>query len=275
MNTSPVRDAVVRRHQVNVVGEGSQTLVLAHGFGCDQTVWRFMVPLLQSRYRLVLFDFVGSGGSDLSAYDPQRHANLEGYAQDLAQICTALGLEAPVFVGHSASSMIGALASVGDPGLFSRLVMIGPSPCYINQPPAYVGGFEHTDIVGLLDMMDHNYIGWAEAMAPVIMKNDDRPDLGQELAQNFCRMDADIARRWARAIFLADHRERLPRVSVPTLILQCADDALAPVSVGRYMQACMPGSTLREMRATGHCPHMSEPEETVALLDDYLTGARP
>jgi len=275
MSSSPAQDAVVRRHRVTVSGEGPQTLVLAHGFGCDQTVWRFMVPLLQSRYRLVLFDFIGSGGSDLSAYDPERHASLEGYAKDLAQICAALRLEAPVFVGHSASSMIGLLASVVDPGLFARLVMIGPSPCYINQPPDYVGGFEHSDIVGLLDMMDHNYIGWAEAMAPVIMKNGDRPDLGHELAHNFCRMDADIARRWARAIFLADHRESLLSISVPTLILQCADDALAPVSVGRYMQARMPGSRLREMRATGHCPHMSEPEETVALLDDYLASVQP
>lgn len=268
-------DSVLRRHHVTCVGEGRQTLVLAHGFGCDQSVWRFMLPSLQARYRVVLFDFVGSGRSDLSAYDPQRYASLDGYAQDLLEICAALRLADPVFVGHSASSMIGALAAIAQPECFERLVMIGPSPCYINHPPAYTGGFEQADIVGLLEMMEHNFIGWSQAMAPVIMKNEARPELGEELSQRFCSMDPDIARRWARSIFLADHRDLLPRVPVPSLILQCADDALAPIAVGRFMQATMPGSRLREMRATGHCPHMSEPEETLALLDEYLGSPAP
>lgn len=261
---------VLTRNNVTVSGRGSQPMLFAHGFGCDQHMWRFVAPAFEDDYRVVLFDYVGAGRSDLAAYDAERYSALDGYAQDVLDVVHALDLHDVIFVGHSVSSMIGVLAANREPDRFARLVLIGPSPRYVSDPPRYVGGFDRSDIDGLLETMDRNYIGWANFLAPAIMKNPDRPELGAELTESFCSTDPVIARRFAEATFLSDNRGDLAHVRVPALILQCADDIIAPDAVGEYVHQAMAGSTLRRMRATGHCPHMSHPEETVALLREYL-----
>jgi sigma-B regulation protein RsbQ len=254
---------------VKVFGKGSQPMLFAHGFGCDQNMWRFITKEFEDDFRIVLFDYVGSGSSDLSAYDAARYSTLEGYARDVLDVIHALDLRDIIFVGHSVSSMIGVLAANEEPERFEKLILIGPSPRYLNDE-AYVGGFERKDIEGLFDMMDRNFIGWANFLAPAIMKNPDRPELGVELTESFCSTDPDMARRFAEATFLADNRADLARVTVPSLILQCSDDMVAPESVGRYLNSELAKSTLRVMKATGHCPHMSHPEETVTLIKQYL-----
>jgi sigma-B regulation protein RsbQ len=248
-------------------------MMFAHGFGCDQNMWRYLVPAFEKEFRIVLFDYVGSGGSDVSAYDGARYATLDGYAQDILEICAALELEDVILVGHSVSSMIGVLAANREPERFAHLILVGPSPRYINEPPGYVGGFERADLEGLLDMMDRNFIGWANFLAPAIMKNPDRPELGEELTASFCSTDPVIARAFARATFFADNRDDLESVRVPSLILQCSDDMIAPAAVGEYVHSRMAGSTLRMLEATGHCPHMSHPEETIRVIRDYLRTA--
>lgn len=264
---------VLKRNNVRVFGSGTQPLMFAHGFGCDQNMWRFVTPAFEDDYRIVLFDYVGSGGSDLAAYDPDRYGRLDGYADDVLDICRALDLQDVILVGHSVSSMVAVLAANREPERFHRLILVGPSPRYINDPPEYVGGFERSDIEGLLEMMDKNYIGWANFLAPSIMKNPDRPELGEELTESFCSTDPVIARRFAEATFFADNREDLPLVRVPSLVLQCSDDLIAPLEVGDYVHRQLPGSTLRVMKATGHCPHMSHPEETIELIREYLHPA--
>jgi len=263
---------VIARNNVRVSGRGSQPMLFAHGFGCDQHMWRFIAPAFEADYRVVMFDYVGAGHSDLGAYDAERYSTLDGYAQDVLDVVHALDLRDVIFVGHSVSSMIGILAANREPERFARLILIGPSPRYVNDPPEYVGGFEHADIEGLLDTMDRNYIGWANFLAPAIMKNPDRPELGAELTESFCSTDPVIARRFAEATFFADNRADLPNVKVPALVLQCAEDMIAPDAVGEYVHRAMPASTLRRMQATGHCPHMSAPEETIALMSQYLAG---
>lgn len=260
---------VVRRNNVKVFGRGTQPMLFAHGFGCDQNMWRFVTPAFENDYRIILFDYVGSGHSDLESYDAKRYSDLKGYAADVLDIVRELDLHDVIFVGHSVSSMVGILAANEEPGRFSDLILIGPSPRYINDGE-YVGGFERKDIDGLFEMMDRNFIGWANFLAPAIMKNADRPELGEELTESFCSTDPVIARRFAEATFLADNRDDLARVSVPSLILQCSEDMVAPDAVGRYLAEKLPQSTLKVMKATGHCPHMSHPDETVALIKDYL-----
>lgn len=264
------KQRILIRNNVRVFGRGAQAMVFAHGFGCDQNMWRFVAPAFVDDYQIVLFDYVGSGKSDLSAYDGERYGTLDGYAQDLLDVCHALDLRDVVLVAHSVSGMIGVLAANREPALFDRLVLVGPSPRYINDAPDYVGGFDRADIVGLLETMEKNYIGWANFLAPAIMKNPDRPELGAELTESFCSTDPVIARRFAEATFFADNRADLPRVTVPTLVLQCSDDMIAPLEVGEYVHRHTPASTLRVLRATGHCPHMSHPEETIAAIKDYL-----
>jgi sigma-B regulation protein RsbQ len=260
---------VRERNNVRVFGDGTQPMLFAHGFGCDQNMWRFVTPYFEEDYRIVLFDYVGSGQSDLSAYDATRYGTLDGYADDVLDVIRALDLREVIFVGHSVSSIIGVLAANQEPDRFDRLILIGPSPRYINDPP-YVGGFDRKDIDGLFEMMDRNFIGWANFLAPAIVKNPDRPELGQELVESFCSTDPVIARRFAEATFLADNRADLAALTIPSLILQCSDDMVAPTEVGRYMHAELPESTFRQMNATGHCPHMSDPEETAALMKEYL-----
>jgi sigma-B regulation protein RsbQ len=261
--------SILTRHNVHTSGRGRRSMVFAHGFGCDQNMWRYVAPAFEDDYRVVLFDYLGHGGSDRSAYDRAKYNTLQGYADDVVQICRALDVEHGVFVGHSVSAIIGVLAAGAHPGLFDRLVLIGPSPRYINDGD-YVGGFERADIEGLLEALDSNYLGWSSTMAPVIMGNADRPGLGAELTNSFCRTDPEVARQFARATFLSDNRADLPRVSVPCLVLQCSEDVIAPDSVGRYMHEQLRDSQLVTMRATGHCPNLSAPEETIAEMKAFL-----
>ncbi|HSU94244.1 MAG TPA: alpha/beta hydrolase [Gemmatimonadaceae bacterium] len=262
--------AVLSRNNVKVFGRGTQPMLFAHGFGCDQNMWRFVTPAFADDYRIVLFDYVGSGKSELAAYDVERYATLNGYASDVLDVCHALELQDVIFVGHSVSSMVGVLAANREPGLFERLILIGPSPRYINDAPSYVGGFERSDIEGLLETMERNFIGWANFLAPAIMRNPDHPELTSELVTSFCSTDPVIARRFAEATFFADNRSDLAGVEVPSLVMQCSDDIIAPDAVGEYVSRELRGSTLRHLRATGHCPHMSHPEETVAVMREYL-----
>ena len=261
---------MVARNNVVVTGDPQgRPMVFAHGFGCDQHMWRFVAPAFEDRYRVVLFDHVGAGGSDLSAYWPDRYATLGGYASDVLEICDALDLDDVVFVGHSVSAMVGVLAAVADPERFGALVLVGPSPRYTNDGD-YVGGFTEEDIEGLLASLDSNYLGWSSAMAPVIMGNPDKPELGAELTSSFCRTDPEIQKRFARVTFLSDNRDDLEKVSVPTLVLQCSDDVIAPDVVGRYVHARIAGSSFVTLDATGHCPNLSAPQETVQAIARFL-----
>jgi sigma-B regulation protein RsbQ len=260
------------RNRVHTTGvPGGRPVLFAHGFGCDQAMWRFVAPDFEIDHRVVLFDHVGAGGSDLSAYDPEKYASLRGYAGDVVEICRDLELSDVVFVGHSVSAMIGVLALQQAPELFGALVMIGPNPRYVDCD-GYMGGFSRADIAGLLDTLDSNHLGWSRQMAPVIMGNPDRPELTDELTNSFCRTDPDIARQFARVTFLSDNRADLPGVAVPTLVLQCSQDAIAPDVVGRYVHEHVPGSVLTRLAATGHCPHLSAPEETTAAIRAFLSA---
>jgi sigma-B regulation protein RsbQ len=261
---------VLRRNNVNVAGHpGGRPMIFAHGFGCDQQMWRYVAPAFEGEYRTVLFDHVGAGGSDLSAYDPERYGSLEGYAEDVLDICRALELEDAIFVGHSVSAMIGVLAAREAADVIGKLVLVGPSPRYIDDD-GYVGGFAAEDIEELLVSLDSNFLGWSSAMAPAIMGNPDRPELGAELTESFCRTDPEIASRFARVTFTSDNREDLGTVRVPTLVLQCSDDVIAPAQVGQYVHHAIPGSTLVQMEATGHCPNLSAPEETIDAIRAFL-----
>ncbi|NMO21395.1 alpha/beta hydrolase [Pyxidicoccus fallax] len=259
----------VARNNVKIQGQGDHAMIFAHGYGCDQNMWRFITPAFQKDYKVVLFDHVGAGRSDLTAYNRNRYGTLKGYADDVLEICRELELTRVVFVGHSVSAMIGVLAAIAEPDRFDKLVLIGPSPCYINDGD-YVGGFSRGDIDGLLDSLDSNYLGWSSAMAPVIMGNPDRPALGEELTNSFCRTDPDIARHFAHVTFLSDNRADLPKVKTPSLILQCSRDVIAPEAVGRYVHQNIVNSQLVVLKATGHCPNLSAPEETIAAMRLFL-----
>jgi sigma-B regulation protein RsbQ len=258
------------RNAVTVTGRASgQPMMFAHGYGCDQNMWRFVAPAFAETHRLVLFDHVGNGKSDLSAYDDERYSALDGYASDVLEIIHEHDLRDVIFVGHSVSAIIGILAANREPERFAKLVLIGPSPRYIDDDD-YVGGFGKSDIDEMLESLDSNYLGWSSAMAPVIMGNSQRPALGEELTNSFCRTDPEIAKKFARVTFLSDNRDDLRDVRTPSLILQCSDDVIAPASVGDYVHQHTAGSTLVAMRATGHCPNLSAPEETIAAIKAYL-----
>ncbi len=261
---------VLKRHNVTVIGPHDRTaIVFAHGFGCDQNMWRYVAPQFAHDHQVVLFDYIGAGGSDLSHYDLSRYSTLDAYADDVLAIVRELDFQHSIFVGHSVSAMIGVLATIKEPERFDKLVLIGPSPRYINDGE-YVGGFEASDIEALLESLETNYLGWSSAMAPVIMGNRDRPELGQELSNSFCRMDPAIAENFARVTFLSDNRRDLPRVRAKTLILQCSADIIAPLEVGHFVQNRIPNSKLVVMKATGHCPNLSAPDETVAEIKRFL-----
>jgi sigma-B regulation protein RsbQ len=250
----------------------ARPIVFVHGFGCDQAMWRFVAPDFEVDHRVVLFDHVGAGRSDLTAYDPEKYGSLRGYAGDIVEVCRELELRDVVLVGHSVSAMIGVLALQEAPELFGALVMIGPNPRYIDDGD-YVGGFSRADIVGLLDALDSNHLGWSAQMAPVIMGNHpDNPELAEELTNSFCRTDPDIARQFARVTFLSDNRADLATVAVPTLVLQCSEDVIAPDAVGRYVHQAVPGSRFTQLAAVGHVPHLSAPKETTAAIRDFLPG---
>ena len=261
---------VVDRHHVAESGvRGARPMLFAHGFGCDQRMWRLVAPAFEADHRVIVFDHVGAGRSDLSAYDPQRYRSLEAYADDVVELCRALDVTDAVFVGHSVSAMIGVLAAIRAPGRIGALVLVGPSPRYIDDDD-YSGGFSRADIDELLESLESNFLGWSGVMAPAIMGNPDRPELGEELTNSFCRTDPDIAAQFARVTFLSDNRIDLAAVDVPTLVLQCSNDAIAPQAVGEYVHQAIGGSEYVLLDATGHCPNLSAPEATTAAIRAFL-----
>jgi sigma-B regulation protein RsbQ len=260
---------VLARHNVTVTGSGERAMMFAHGFGCDQAMWRDVASAFEDEFRVVLFDYVGAGKSDLSAYDTRKYATLDGYAEDVVEIGRALGLRDAVFVGHSVSAMIGALAVKKAPGMFSRLVMVGPSPRYIDED-GYVGGFSAAQIEELLDFLADNHLGWSAAMAPAIMGNPDRPELGERLTQSFCATDPDIAREFARVTFFSDNRADIAGLDIPVLVLQCREDIIAPECVGEWVHARIPESTYVRLEATGHCPNLSAPDEVTEAIRAFV-----
>jgi sigma-B regulation protein RsbQ len=266
---------VLTRNHVRTFGapEGAPAMLFAHGFGCDQRMWRHVAPAFADDYRVVLMDHVGAGGSDLAAYDAARYGALDGYASDVLELMDALSLHEVVFVGHSVSTMIGVLAAIRAPERFARLVFVAPSPCYRNVPPDYAGGFERDQLDDLLELMDHDRDGFARYLAPAVAGNAERPELGAEVEASFCAADPWILRRFAEATFLSDNRADLPKVRVPALVLQCTGDTIAPPEVGEYVHRHLAGSTLCRLQATGHAPHLSHPAETVAAIRGYLAGA--
>ncbi|TWO72767.1 alpha/beta hydrolase [Caenimonas sedimenti] len=263
--------SVLRRNNVHVEGSGTP-MIFVHGFGCDQHMWRLLAPRFADRYKVILVDLVGNGNSDLSAFDFDKYATLHGYADDICEILDEVAPGEPaIHVGHSVSAMIGALANVKCPERFAAQIMVGPSPCYVNDGE-YFGGFERSDILALLETLESNYLGWSSNMAPVIMGAPDKPELAAELTNSFCRTDPEIAKHFARVTFLSDHRADLPKLQAPTLILQCSDDVIAPVAVGEYMHRVLPRSTLRIIENVGHCPHLSAPSASVAAMEEFLAA---
>ncbi|WP_105385372.1 alpha/beta fold hydrolase [Neorhizobium alkalisoli] len=261
--------SVIKRNNVSVRGDGDRAMVFAHGFGCDQNMWRLVAPAFEQDFRVVLFDHVGCGQSDLAAYDPERYSQLSGYADDVVEMCRELKISKGVFVGHSVSAMIGALAVLQAPDLFSDLVLIGPSPRYIDDGD-YVGGFSEGQIEELLDFLDDNHMGWSAAMGPVIMGNPERPELSAELVDSFCRTDPDIARAFARVTFTSDNRDDLPKVTARTLVVQCKEDVIAQQRVGEYVRDRLPKGELIVIDATGHCPNLSAPDKVIEVIKEFV-----
>lgn len=262
-------DDVIKKNNVSVTGLETQPIIFAHGFGCDQHMWRFVAPRFETSHKVVLFDLVGSGKSDISAYDFTKYASLEAYASDIIDLCDSLLLSNVIFVGHSVSAMIGVLAAKKRPNLFSKLVLVGPSPRYINTEN-YVGGFSENDILELLDSMDSNYLGWSTQITPVIMDNPERPELAEELNNSFCRTDPKIARHFARVTFTSDNRADLSSITVPSLIIQTKVDAIAPVSVGKFVHNNIQNSSFVLLDAVGHCPHLSSPDATFEAINSFI-----
>lgn len=260
---------IAERNNVHVRGTGETAMMFAHGFGCDQNMWRFVAPAFEEKFRTVLFDHVGAGGSDPRAYDKNKYSSLAGYADDVVEIGRELDLTDAVFVGHSVSSMIGVLAAERAPGMFGKLVLVGPSPRYIDDE-GYRGGFTSEQIEELLQFLDSNHMGWSTQMAPVIMGNPDRPELGQELTNSFCRTDPEIAKAFARVTFTSDNRSDLTRLAVPALVLQCSDDIIAGKEVGDFVSRTIPDCRMIVLNATGHCPNLSAPEEVISAMRTFV-----
>jgi sigma-B regulation protein RsbQ len=261
--------SILTRNNVNVIGDGEQTILFAHGFGCDQRSWQFIADAFTTDYKVVLFDYVGSGQSDLSEYNSGKYGSLDGYAQDVLDVCEALSLNQVIFIGHSVSAMIGLLAANKKPEYFWKLVFIGPSPRYLNDE-SYVGGFERKDLESLFDFMDSNYLGWSNTMAPAIMGNPERPELGAFLTNSFCATDPEVAREFARVTFFSDNRADLGKLQIQSLTLQCTEDVIAPLAVGEFVKTHTPHNTLVMLEAAGHCPHISEPEKTIKAIKDFI-----
>ena len=265
---------ILRRNNVQIIGSGEQTLLMAHGFGCDQNMWRFLTPSLESHFRIVLFDYVGSGHSTVSSYSSRRYSQLSGYSQDLIEVCDALQLRSATFIGHSVSCMIGLIASIARPEIFSSLTMVCPSPCFLNHPPDYMGGFDRQDLEELISLMDKNYIGWANYLAPLVLGVANQETFLDELTGSFCSTDPVIAKNFARATFFEDNRELLDQTPLPCLILQSSDDILAPVRVGQYMNQHIANSELHIIEANGHCLHMTNPTDIGAKIMDFVSLRR-
>tara|TARA_R110002153_G_scaffold110189_1_gene251132 strand:- start:7596 stop:8414 length:819 start_codon:yes stop_codon:yes gene_type:complete len=266
----PFANEIIKRNNVTILGSGEKTLLLAHGFGCDQNMWRFMLPALTAQYKVVLFDYVGSGHSEIAHYDQVRYSSLEGYAQDVLDICEALDLQNVIFVGHSVSSTIGLIASIQKPNAFSQLIMICPSPCFLNVKPDYMGGFEKSDLEELIDLMDKNYIGWANYLAPLVMGANNSEKLVGELSGSFCSTDPLIAKTFAKATFFSDYRHLLKEAKHPVLIFQSSQDALASTEIGEYMLKQLPEAELQLIKAEGHCLHMTHPDIINQALREYF-----
>ncbi|WP_162343743.1 alpha/beta fold hydrolase [Cyclobacterium salsum] len=261
---------IKQRNNINILGKGNQPMVFAHGYGCDQHMWRYITPAFEEDYQIILFDHVGSGKSDQSAYDFEKYDSLQGYADDLIEICDELQLEQVIFVGHSVSSIIGALASIKRPDLFEKLVLIGPSPCYINKN-GYSGGFTRQDIDELVETLESNYLGWSSYITPVIIGNPEMPEYSEELRNSFCSMNPEIARHFAKVTFLGDNREDLSKVLTSSLIIQCHPDVIAPVKVGEFVHQQIPNSTYELLDASGHCPHLTAPDKVISHMQTFLT----
>ena len=260
---------VLLRNNVTITGNGDNVMIFAHGFGCDQNVWRRITSAFADDYMLVLLDYVGAGKSDISAYDKTKYSTLDGYATDILEICHRLNVKGGIFVGHSVSCMIGALAAIKEPSVFKKLIFIGPSPYYLNDGE-YVGGFEQEDMDSLFEVMEDDYINWSKSMAPKIMGDRQEPELKEELTDYFCALDPEIAKDFARVTFLSDNRKDLPKIPVESLTIQCTEDIIMPMEVGRYIKENTPGNTLVILNDTGHCPHMSAPEQTIAAIKSFL-----
>jgi sigma-B regulation protein RsbQ len=267
-----MREELVKCLNINISGKGAQTMMFAHGLGCDQQMWRYITPAFNNDYKIITFDYIGCGKSDLSYYNRQKYSSLQGYIQDVLDIAESLELENIVFVGHSVSCMIGAMAAIAKPALFKSIIMVSPSPRYINDAN-YYGGFDKKEIEELLELMEKNFTSWAGAFVPVIMKNSERPELSAELEEKLCSTDPAITCQFARATFLADHRTDLPNLKNPVLILQSTDNVIAPLPVGEYLQKTVPDNTFYVLKATGNCPHLSAPEETIEVMKKFLENS--
>lgn len=260
---------VKEKFNIKVFGQGRQTMMFIHGYGCDQSMWRFLTPEFEKDYQIVLLDLMGMGGSKYDKFDFVKYKDLYGYRDDVLDVCSQLQLKDVIFVGHSVAALIGALASIAQPKYFSKLILVGPSPCYFNDKE-YQGGFEKSDLLAMLDQADKDYLGWARSMGPAVMGQPDRPHLGSELTNAFCKVQPEVAKHFARVVFLSDHRTEVNGVKTPTLILQCAQDIVAPEFVGEFLHQQIKSSTYVRLNATGHCPHISEPEETSMEIKKYL-----
>ncbi|SNR96530.1 MULTISPECIES: alpha/beta fold hydrolase [Hymenobacter] len=269
MHQLSTSQAVIQRNHIRIIGDNKPTLLFCHGFGCTQHIWQYLTPALAAHYQLILFDHVGAGGSDLSAYNPTKYASLEGYAQDVVEICAALDLHDVVVIGHSIGATIAMLAAIQAPTYFRQVMMLSPSPCFINDA-GYLGGFERDDVNQLLTLMDADYNSWANMFANLLMGPSNPPSIGEDLAGYFCSMDTTIAKQFARVSFLSDYRPQVSQVSVPTVVLQCSEDVVAPREVGDYLLHHLPDATLVTLRATGHCPHLSAPVETLTAMERFL-----
>lgn len=262
-------NAIQKKFAIQTFGSGENTILFAHGYGCNQSMWRYIVPHFRDRYKIVLYDLMGCGDSEIKYYDWSKYATLDGHAQDILEIIEGMSLSNVVFVGHSVSSMTGMLAAIQKPSFFSHLVMVCPSPCFLNDGD-YIGGFTEKDFEPLLESLDSNYLGWTSAITPVISNRPDKPEVAEELKNSFCRNDPEIAKHFAKVTFSADHRKEVTLCATPTLIVQTVPDALAPVSVGEFMHKKMPNSVLKILNTPGHCPHLSDPEQLIQAMDEFL-----
>jgi len=265
---------IIKRNNVTIIGDGEKTIILAHGFGCDQNMWERLIPYFKEDYRLVLFDYVGSGQSELAAFDVQRYSSINGYAQDIIEVCEAVNISGAIFIGHSVSCSAGIVAANLHPEYFSHLILIGPSPCFLNIPPDYLGGFENKDLEELLELMDQNYLGWANYLAPVVAGSSGEGQIAGELSESFCSTDPVVAKTFARTTFFADNRNDFKNNTIPCLLLQHKKDTLAPLNVGEYLNLNTAKSTYLVLNVDGHCAHMSHPALVSDAVREYLLGQK-